>query len=62
MQLKFNSPDLLPPVGCELLIKDHTGAIIRVRRASHIKNKHDQMEYITDAGIKIIGRFPWSYP
>lgn len=59
----FNSPDSrrLPPVECPLLIRVK-GQVLRASRIHHIERPDDDMDYITDDGTLLVGRFWWTYP
>ena len=58
---RANSPDLLPPVGCPLLLSVG-GYLVRAERMSHISSRKDRMDYLTSTGEIISGRFAWTYP
>lgn len=58
----FNNPDFLPPVDCPLLIKVETGEVVKVRRTGFIRSRSDDMEYRTEEGALLFGRYPWTYP
>jgi hypothetical protein len=60
--LKLNPPELLPPVGCPLLIQVEEARTVRASRTSHIADKNRQMEYLLSDGSRITGRFWWTYP
>lgn len=60
MDYTFNSPDLLPPPGADLVILVD-GQQIEVRRTGYIKRKTDVMEYEGKNRRKFYGRFPWTY-
>ena len=60
--LKLNPPELLPPVGCPLLIQVEGARIVRASRTSHIADKSRQMEYLMEDGEVLRGRFWWTYP
>lgn len=57
----LNHPNHLPPVGCPLLILVN-GELIRAERTSHLEKRGRQMEYRTEDGETIVGRFEWTYP
>ncbi len=58
----FNSPGLLPPVGCRLLIKHPEFDVIEVERPQFVTSLSDDLVYDTTMGVRITGRFPWTYP
>lgn len=60
--LKLNPPEMLPPVGCPLLIQVEEARVVRASRTSHIADKSRQMEYQTEDGGVLHGRFWWTYP
>ncbi|MFJ3487128.1 hypothetical protein ACIPL1_27470 [Pseudomonas sp. NPDC090202] len=51
----------LPPVGCPLLIKVDD-RVMKVHRTSHIQRPDGDMEYITENGLVLVGRYDWTYP
>lgn len=58
----FNSPEMLAPVGCELVIKLPDGTRLTVFRTKHLAERSGEIEYrLADDSI-IHGRFPWTYP
>ena len=59
--VKLSHPNHLPPVGCPLLIL-FDGELIRAERTSFIEKRDRQLEYRTDDGQVITGRFEWTYP
>ncbi len=60
---KLNSPEHLPPVGCWLLINiPGYKNLIKAQRTSYLQKKTHEMEYITEFGMKITGRYRWTYP
>lgn len=60
--IRFNAPEHLPPVGCQLLIKLPDGTVLKVRRTSHIQTRDSEMEYECEDGTIITGRHSWTYP
>lgn len=60
----LNTPNVLPPVRCPLLIAtpDPLGRLRAAERTSHLTDKNGQMEYELADGRKIKGRFSWTYP
>lgn len=61
LPFKMNSPGVLPPVDCPLLIfKDDR--LMKAKRTSFIEKKNRDMEYELDDGSLIVGRYPWTYP
>lgn len=59
--MHWNNESLLPPVDCPLLVKI-AGVAHKAVRTSYIDNKSAHMEYVLDSGVKVIGRFEWTYP
>lgn len=61
--IHFNDADsrTLPPVDCPLLIRVE-GEVLRASRVSHIEQPGDDMDYRTDSGQLLVGRFDWTYP
>lgn len=73
----WNSPELLPPVGSELLIKLGGGPYkindtcfltvgslpVKAVRTAYIKSRGAELEYqLVDYGITVKGRCEWAYP
>lgn len=59
--MHWNSESLLPPVDCPLLIQV-AGVAHKATRTGYIESKSANIEYVFDNGIKVIGRFRWTYP
>lgn len=59
--IQWNPPERLAPVGCWLVILV-AGKPQYARRTSYIESKSREMEYETDNGIKLMGRFKWTTP
>lgn len=59
--VKLNSPDHLPPVGCPLLIQTDSG-LLKAARTGYIEDKTRLMEYRLEDGSTIEGRYQWTYP
>ena len=59
--MTLNHPNHLPPVGCPLLILVD-GELIGAERTSYIEKRDRKMEYRTEHGELIVGRFEWTYP
>ena len=57
----LNSKDVLPPTDTPLLISVND-VIIKAIRPSLAKRKEDCLEYLTESGETILGRYPWTYP
>jgi len=51
----------LPPVRCPLLIKVE-GKVLQAERTTHIERSDGDMEYVTQDGRALTGRFDWTYP
>lgn len=60
-RIQWNSADLLPPVGCPLLILAN-GRSQRAERTRHVAERGQGMEYRLANGRLITGRFAWTYP
>jgi len=59
--IHLNSAERLPPVGCWLVIMIE-GVLVRAIRTGIIAKKTDDMEYRTEDGRLIYGRYEWTYP
>lgn len=59
---EWNSPDLLPPVGCPLILLLGQGYEERGERMAYIAQKDRAMHYRLRTGERVVGRFPWTYP
>ena len=57
----LNSSDVLPPVGCPLLI-ELSDVLVPATRTGFIKSKSAEMEYRLANGCLIHGRYRWTYP
>lgn len=57
----LNSPGMLPPVDCPLVILVD-GELLRAIRPSFVQHKGAEITYQLTDGAEIVGRFPWSYP
>lgn len=51
----------LPPVNCPLLIRVD-GVVLRATRTSHIECPNGEMNFVTECGRQLVGRFDWTYP
>ena len=58
----FRSASHLPPVATPLVIKLNDMEEVLAERTHFVKNKDSELEYLTAGGIKIRGRYPWTYP
>lgn len=58
---QLNRADHLPPVRCPLVI-GVGDMLLKVERTGFIADKNRAMEYVTEDGQKILGRFEWTYP
>lgn len=59
--LHLNTPSMLPPVDCPLVILvGHE--LLRATRTSFVQHKGAELTYQLADGSEIVGRFPWSYP
>jgi len=61
VEVHLNRPEHLPPVGCPLLI-GVGDMLLRVERTWFIEDRTRMMEYVTEDGRKITGRYYWTYP
>lgn len=57
----WNSPCVLPPVDCPLVIR-FMGRVWRVERTAHIDSKDRLMVYRVNDTWTVRGRFEWTYP
>lgn len=58
----FMPASQLPPVRTPLVIKLNDTEEVLVERTCYVESKDSELEYVTANGIKIKGRFPWTYP
>lgn len=61
----MNSPGLLPPVSCPLVIAVDTPEgprYYKATRLEYLSQKDRAMKYLLDGGTEISGRFEWTYP
>lgn len=58
---EWNSESRLPPVDCPLVVLAE-GWSQPVTRTCHLTDKGGQMNYLTQDGRRLVGRFPWTYP
>ena len=59
----YNHPSVLPPTHTPILILIPSALEpIRVERTSHIISRDRELEYVTESGVNITGRFMWTYP
>lgn len=59
--LHLNPAAQLPPVDCPLVI-GVGDTLLRVSRTGYIQDRSRLMEYVTEDGNPILGRFDWTYP
>ena len=71
---QWNSPDILPPVDCPILIKGNFKySHILVERTTHLTDRSQEMVYrmlaedrrprlVNGDELTVRGRFFWSYP
>lgn len=63
--IQWNPPERLAPVGCPLILNlgpQYDWDIAFAERISHLQGRGDEMEYQTEFGQIITGRFLWAYP
>lgn len=60
--LVFMPASHLPPVNTPLVIKLSDTVALLAERTCYVGSKDSELEYLTASGIKIKGRFPWTYP
>lgn len=60
-RIQWNSPDLLPPVDCPLLILAN-GRTMLAERTKHVAERGQVMEYRLASGRLVTGRLRWTYP
>lgn len=61
MQPHLNSPDVLPPVSCPIIIQIPCGKLVRAERTRHIEQRNRDMEYRLEDGRVVVGRYRWTY-
>lgn len=61
MYTYFNSPSVLPPVACPIVIKIGEEEVL-AERTSFITKKENDMTYKAANGATIVGRYRWTYP
>lgn len=59
--MHWNPAGTLPPVDCPLLIQVE-GVAVKAYRPTFVEAKGDDLVFITEDKIEILGRFPWTYP
>jgi len=59
--LHWNSPDVLPPVGCPIVLRIGC-AVVQAERTAHIERRDREMTYQLPGGQVLTGRYEWSYP
>lgn len=57
----WNSPDVLPPVGCPIVLRIGC-AVVQAERTAHIERRDREMTYKLPGGQVLTGRYEWSYP
>ena len=63
MTLHLNHESLLPPTDTPLLILiPSSGLLLEVQRTCHVSNREHELEYVTENGTLITGRYRWTYP
>ena len=61
----LNHESLLPPTDTPLLILiPSSGVLLEVQRTRHVSNREHELEleYVTENGTLITGRYRWTYP
>lgn len=56
----WNSPDVLPPVGCPIVLRIGC-AVVQAERTAHIERRDREMTYKLPTGQELVGRYPWTY-
>lgn len=56
----WNSPDVLPPVGCPIVLRIGCAAV-QAERTAHIERRDREMTYKLPTGQELVGRYPWTY-
>lgn len=56
----WNSPDILPPVGCPIVLRIGC-AVVQAERTAHIERRDREMTYKLPTGQELVGRYPWTY-
>ena len=57
----LNHASLLPPTRTPLLI-EVAGQLVKAQRTTHVRKRGDELEYVTEQGFTIHGRYRWTYP
>ena len=57
----WNSPVVLPPVGCPIVLRIGC-AVVQAERTAHIERRDREMTYQLPGGQVLTGRYFWSYP
>ena len=45
-----------------LILIPSSGTLLKVKRTSHVSNREHELEYVTENGTLITGRYRWTYP
>lgn len=56
----WNSPDVLPPVGCPIVLRIGC-AVVQAERTAHIERRDREMTYKLPTGQELVGRYEWTY-
>lgn len=57
----LNNASLLPPTHTPILI-EVAGQLVKAQRTTHVRKRGDELEYVTEQGFTIHGRYRWTYP
>lgn len=59
-QVHLNPASLLPPVRTPLLIEMNAD-LIKVERTAYVSDRSHDLEYVTETGTHITGKYRWTY-
>ena len=45
-----------------LILIPSSGVLLEVQRTCHVSNREHELEYVTENGTLITGRYRWTYP
>lgn len=56
----LNPASVLPPTRTPLLI-EFNGELVKVERTTHVSDRDHDLDYITETGAHISGKYRWTY-
>lgn len=59
-ELHLNPATQLPPTHTPLWI-EFNGGLVKVERTMHVSDRSHDMEYVTEDGLHISGKYRWTY-